>query len=109
MIGFYIQPQYIPAELHYRFESKCLSTKETSEANLVPFKREPLTIRERHTMVFLSIIGEGCGVPDIGVEPGVLISSIIILTFSGTLVASLQISCHPGSLELRNSAHCIQM
>lgn len=64
---------------------------------------------EEHTRVFLFTIGEGCGVPETGVEPGVLISSIIILTFSGTLVASLQISSQPGSLDFRKSAHCIQM
>lgn len=64
---------------------------------------------EQLTRVFLFTMGEGCGVPDTGVEPGVLISSIIILTFSGTLVASLQISSHPGSLDFRKSAHCIQI
>ena len=48
-------------------------------------------------MLLLSIMGEGRGVPDIGVEMGVLI-------FSGTLVTSLQVSCHRGSLELISSA-----
>lgn len=56
------------------------------------------------TMLLLSIMGEGRGVPDIGVEIGVLISSIIFMIFSGTLVASPHVSCHLGSLELINSA-----
>ena len=50
-------------------------------------------------------MGEGCGVPDTGVEMGVLISSIMFMIFSGTFVASQQVSCHRGSLELSNSAH----
>lgn len=57
-------------------------------------------------MLLLSIIGEGWGVPDTGVELGVLISSIIFMIFSGTLVASPQVSCHRGSLEFSNSADC---
>lgn len=56
------------------------------------------------TKLLLSIMGEGRGVPDIGVETGVLISSIIFMIFSGTLVASPHVSCHLGSLELINSA-----
>lgn len=55
-------------------------------------------------MLLLSILGEGWGVPDTGVESGVCISSIIFMIFSGTLVASPQVSCHLGSLELSNSA-----
>lgn len=55
-------------------------------------------------MLLLSIMGEGRGVPDIGVETGVLISSIIFMIFSGTLVTSPQVSCHRGSLELISSA-----
>lgn len=58
------------------------------------------------TTLLLSIIGEGWGVPDTGVELGVLISSIILMIFSGTLVASPQVSCQWGSLELSNSADC---
>ena len=49
-------------------------------------------------------MGEGRGVPDIGVETGVLISSIMFMIFSGTLVTSPQVSCHRGSLELIRSA-----
>lgn len=59
------------------------------------------------TMLLLSIMGEGRGVPDIGVEMGVLISSIMLMIFSGTLVTSLQVSCHRGSLELISSADCM--
>ena len=55
-------------------------------------------------MLLLSIMGEGRGVPDIGLEMGVLISSIMFMIFSGTLVTSLQVSCHRGSLELISSA-----
>lgn len=56
------------------------------------------------TILLLSIMGEGCGVPDTGVEMGVFISSIMFMIFSGTFVASQQVSCHRGSLELSNSA-----
>ena len=57
-------------------------------------------------MLLLSVIGEGWGVPDTGIELGVLISSIIFMIFSGSLVVSPPVSCHQSGLELSNSADC---